>query len=107
MDYQYYDNSNQQPEVTPEPQPQKKVFGIIGLICGIVLLVSCYAGLPFAIAAIVMGCLDSSKNVEATGMGRTGRILGIIGIPVSIIGTILYVIFVALGEYSYLYYSLY
>lgn len=103
MEYQYFDDSYQQQPEEPE-QPQKKVFGIIGLICGIVSLVSCYAGLPFAIAAIVMGSLDSSKNVEATGMGRTGRILGIIGIPVSIIGTILYIVLIAFSEYSYYYF---
>ena len=97
MEYQYYEDPI---EVEQNEKPQKQVFGIIGLICGIVSLVSCYAGFPFAIAAFVMSALDSSQNAVPTGRAKTGKILGIFGIIVSAISLIAYIVLVVIGEMS-------
>lgn len=98
MEYQYYENPI---EVEQTEKPQKQVFGIIGLICGIVSLVSCYAGFPFAIAALIMGALDSSQNTVPTGRGKTGKILGIFGLIISSISFIAYIVLVTVFEMNF------
>lgn len=76
---------------TPEPE-QKQTLSIVSLVLGIVgLLFSCCccAGIPFDIAAIVVGILAKKKNVPGQGMALAGIILGAVGIVIYIITVII------------------
>ena len=79
------------------PGPQKSQGLAIGaLICGILSIVLfCFQiiAIPLALVAIILGIIGmgKAKRGEATGegMAKTGMILGIVGIALSILITIL------------------
>lgn len=76
---------------TPEPE-QKQTLSIVSLVCGIVgLLFSCCCclGVPFDIAAIVVGIIAKKKNVPGQGMALAGIILGAVALVIYIITVII------------------
>lgn len=86
-----YTDTSSYSAYTPEPE-QKQTLSIVSLVLGIVgLLFSCCccAGVPFDIAAIVVGILAKKKNVPGQGMALAGIILGAVGIVIYIITVII------------------
>ncbi len=66
----------------------KDTLGIVSLVLGIVGLVCCSWGTPFAIAAIITGVIGKKKAVEAgavSNLGKVGFILGIVGLVLGIV----------------------
>lgn len=61
-----------------------QIFGIVSAVLGL-----CGGGgLPFGIAAIILGTLAKKTDPE-NGQAKLGVILGIVGIVLSVIGTII------------------
>lgn len=60
-----------------------QIFGIVSVVVGL-----CGGGLPFGVAAIILGSLAKKDDPE-NGQAKLGFILGIVGIVVSIIACIL------------------
>lgn len=98
MENNYQDQNQPVYESSPVYQPiveepkKVKVFGIISLIAGIasVLLGCCYgSSIPFAIAAIIMACIDRSKNGKMSAMSVIGLICGILGALAGVVFVIL------------------
>lgn len=80
----------------PVPTPAR-VLGYITLGLGIASLCSFFAGLPFAIAGLITGSISCNKNYgRLTKPARIGRTLSIIGIPVSVLWLIGYVVLLVL-----------
>ena len=65
-----------------------QIFGIVSVVLGL----CAGGGLPFAIAAIILGTLVK-KTEPDNGQAKLGTILGIVGIAISVIGFILYLVF--------------
>ena len=78
-----------------------KILSIISMVCGLVSLVSCYGGFVPGIAAIVLASIAGNKapGVPNT-MTKVGKITGIIGIIVSALCLIGYIVLVAIGTVS-------
>ena len=79
--------------IVEEPKKKSGVFAIISLITGIAsVLLCCTLGgnLVFSIAAIVMACIDRSKNGKMSAMSIIGLITAIVGILAAIVFIILY-----------------
>ena len=76
---------------TPEPE-QKATLSIVSMVLGIVGLIfscCCCLGVPFDIAAIVVGIIAKKKNVPNQGMALAGIILGAVAIVIYIITVII------------------
>ena len=58
-----------------------QIFGIVSVVVGL-----CGAGLPFGVAAIILGSLAKKDDPE-NGQAKLGFILGIVGIIVSVVAT--------------------
>lgn len=71
-----------------------ETYGLISMILGVVSLVSSSLGLPCAVAAIVLACLDRSKNDKMTDKAKIGLIIGIIVVGLNVVVTILALVFV-------------
>lgn len=71
---------------------------IVSLVCGILGLVCCGGGIV-SIAAIICGAMGKSRCPRA-GMAKTGMILGIVGVVLSVLAVIIYCVLVALGVAS-------
>ena len=70
-----------------------RVLGYVTLGLGIASLCSFFVGLPFAIAGLITAGIGRGKNYgRDTKPTHIGRILSIIGIPVSILCLILYIV---------------
>ena len=100
MDNNYQDQNQPIYEAAPayqpiveEPKKKSSIFAIISLIAGIasVLLGCCSYGanITFSIVAIVMACIDRSKNGKMSVMSVIGLICGILGILAGIVFIIL------------------
>ncbi len=77
---------------------------IVSLICGIVSIVCCMGIGPLAgIAGIICGAMGKSKCPKA-GMAKTGLILSIVGVVLTVICIIGYAVLVAVGVASELNY---
>ena len=85
---------------TPAPVPAEppvptsaRVLGYISMGCGIASLCTFFVGIAFASAGLITGSISRRKNYgRATKQARLGKILSIIGIPVSILCIVLYVV---------------
>jgi hypothetical protein len=80
------------------PAQKSPVLSIISLITGILgVLISIFGGwgFLFSVAAVVLGFLGRSKESAARGMWLTGLILGFVGIALSIIWLIIFIIIFA------------
>ena len=91
----------QAPVYQPEPATlptSAKILGLISMICGLLSLVSCYAGFAYSIPALILANIAFKK---APGVPNTkakvGKITGIIGIVVSVICFIAYIVLMATG----------
>ncbi|MCR5708693.1 MAG: DUF4190 domain-containing protein [Ruminococcus sp.] len=76
---------------SPEPE-QKATLSIVSLVLGIVGLVfscCCCLGVPFDIAAIVVGIIAKKKNVPKQGMALAGIILGAVALVIYVITVII------------------
>ena len=76
---------------SPEPE-QKATLSIVSLVLGIVGLVfscCCCLGVPFDIAAIVVGIIAKKKNVPSQGMALAGIILGAVALVIYVITVII------------------
>lgn len=74
-----------------EPE-QKATLSIVSLVLGIVGLVfscCCCLGVPFDIAAIVVGVIAKKKNVPSQGMALAGIILGAVALVIYLITVII------------------
>ena len=58
-----------------------QIFGIVSVVVGL-----CGGGLPFGVAAIILGSLAKKDDPE-NGQAKLGFILGIVGIIVSVVAT--------------------
>ena len=71
-----------------------KILGIISMVCGLVSLVSCYAGIAPAIAAIILSNLAHKKAPGAynkkADVGKTTGIIGIFVSALCIVGYLIY-----------------
>lgn len=89
------------------PAQKSPVLSIISLITGILgVLISIFGGwgFIFSVAAVVLGFLGRSKEPAAKGMWLTGLILGFVGIALSIIWLIIFiVIFASAASLNYNY----
>lgn len=73
---------------------------ITALICGIVSIVCCMGIGPLAgIAGIICGAMGKSRCPKA-GMAKTGMILSIVGIVLTVLAVIGYAVLVAVGVAS-------
>lgn len=88
----------QAPVCQPEPATlptSAKILGLISMICGLLSLVSCYAGFAYSIPALILANIAFKK---APGVPNTkakvGKITGIIGIVVSVICLIAYIAYI-------------
>jgi hypothetical protein len=59
-----------------------QIFGIVSVVVGL-----CGGGLPFGVAAIILGSLAKKDDPE-NSQAKLGFTLGIVGIAVSVIATI-------------------
>lgn len=99
MNENEFENSYSPVPVQAEPPvpTSARVLGYVTLGLGIASLCSFFAGLPFAIAGLITGGISRSKNYgRLTKQTRIGRILSIIGIPVSVLCLICYVVLLVL-----------
>ena len=74
-----------------------KVFAIVGYVSGFISLALCWVPFMFvySIIGLVLACLGtSSLNPERKNQARIGRNLSIIGISISIIVTLILIIFI-------------
>lgn len=89
------------------PAQKSPVLSIISLITGILgVLISIFGGwgFIFSVAAVVLGFLGRSKESAAKGMWLTGLILGFVGIALSIIWLIIFImIFASAASLNYNY----
>lgn len=80
-------------QAEPPVPTAARVLGYVTLGLGISSLCTLFAGLPFAVAGLITGGISRSKNYgHLTKQARIGRILSIIGIPVSVLWFIGYVV---------------
>ena len=63
-----------------------QIFGIVSAVTGL-----CGGGLPFGVAAIILGSLAKKTDPE-NGQAKLGTILGIVGIVLSVIVTIIAIV---------------
>jgi hypothetical protein len=89
---------------TALPTPAK-VLGIISMVCGILSCCTFYAGIAFAIAALVTAGIAKSKTPSnlSNGKANAGLITGIIGMVISIICLIVFIALIAEASSSYSY----
>ena len=76
---------------SPEPE-QKATLSIGSLVLGIGGLIfscCCCLGVPFDIAAIVVGIIAKKKNVPSQGMALAGIILGAVALVIYVITVII------------------
>lgn len=93
IDNQY---SNVPVNAAPVTPTSSRVLGYVTLGLGITSLCSFFAGLPFAIAGLITAGIGRKKNYgRETKPMHIGKILSIIGIPVSILSLILYIVLLA------------
>lgn len=86
-----FENSYTPAPVQAEPPvpTSARVLGYISMGCGIASLCTFFVG----IAGLITGSISRRKNYgRATKQARLGKILSIIGIPVSILCIVLYVV---------------
>ncbi len=67
---------------------------ILGIV-GVMLAAAWGAGIPFAIAAIVLGYLGRTREPGARGFWLTALITGWVGLVLGIVLLILYIVFFA------------
>ena len=85
------DHSTGYSSYSPEPE-QKATLSIVSLVLGIVGLIfscCCCLGVPFDIAAIVVGIIAKKKNVPSQGMALAGIILGAVALVIYVITVII------------------
>lgn len=71
-----------------------KILSIISMVCGLVSLVSCYAGFAPGIAALILSNMAFKKAPGVpNSKAKTGKITGIIGIIVSALCLIGYIVY--------------
>ncbi len=93
-------------QAEPPVPTSARVLGYISMGCGIASLCTLFAGIAFAIAGLITGGISRSKNYgRSTKQARIGKILSIIGIPVSILCCVLYALilvqaFKEVGSYT-------
>lgn len=90
-----FENSHPSAPVQAEPPvpTSARVLGYISMGCGIASLCTFFVGLAFAIAGLITGGISCSKNYgRQTKQARVGKILSIIGIPVSVACFVLYIV---------------
>ena len=82
------------PTAEPVTPISARVLGYVTLGLGIVSVSSLFAGMPFAVAGLITAGIGRGKNSgRDTKPTRIGRILSIIGIPLSTLCLILYILF--------------
>lgn len=92
-----YDNNQYTPET--EVAPAKKTMAIWSLIMGIASLVCscCGGGLLWGILGVVFASSSKKNNEDGDGMAKAGKIMGIIGIVLSVIAAIIWGVVYAVG----------
>ena len=92
-------NYDPQQDVIPaSPEPQRpvpgtaKAFSIVAFVCGICSLVTLFVGIQFGIAGLVFASLSRRRAGFDLPRNRKGRIMSIIGLIVSVLWLILYII---------------
>lgn len=92
-------NYDPQQDVIPAaPEPQRpvpgtaKAFSIVAFVCGICSLVTLFVGIQFGIAGLVFASLSRRRAGFDLPRNRKGRIMSIIGLIVSVLWLILYII---------------
>ena len=69
-----------------------KAFSIVAFVCGICSLVTLFVGIQFGIAGLVFASLSRRRAGFDLPRNRKGRIMSIIGLIVSVLWLILYII---------------
>ena len=92
-------NYDPQQDIIPAaPEPQRpvpgtaKAFSIVAFVCGICSLVTLFVGIQFGIAGLVFASLSRRRAGFDLPRNRKGRIMSIIGLIVSVLWLILYII---------------
>ena len=93
---QNYDPQQDVIPAAPEPQHPvpgtAKAFSIVAFVCGICSLVTLFVGIQFGIAGLVFASLSRRRAGFDLPRNRKGRIMSIIGLIVSVLWLILYII---------------
>ena len=89
----YTQDFREQPVVQTTQTEEKNTLAIVSLILGIVSIVTgcCGSGFLFGVGGIICAVFANKQN--KTGMGKAGMITSIIGLVLSVIVTIVAVIF--------------
>ena len=90
-----FENNNSPVPVQAEPvvPTPARVLGYICMACGSASLCTLFLGIAFSLAGLITGGISRSKNYgRLTKQARIGKILSIIGIPVSILFLVLYIL---------------
>ncbi len=78
-----------------------KALQIVCMVCGILSIVNACSygiGVAFAIAALIMASkISAQTGGELAAMPKVGKICGIIGLPLSIIGGIIMIVLQVAG----------
>ncbi len=67
------------------------VLGLIGMICGILSLITFFVGgasLLLAIAGLVLSCIGGNQVGKSKGMAKAGKICSIIGLILGTLGLV-------------------
>lgn len=99
MNNNQYNYDNNQYTPAPEAAPAKKTMAIWSLIMGIASLVCscCGGGLIWGILGVVFSNISKKNNEDGAGMAKAGKIMGIIGIVLSVIAAIVWIVLSSLG----------
>ena len=101
--YQDYTSAyDVQPVVENNQASDNNTLAIVSLVLGIVSIVTgcCGSGFLFGVGGIICAVFANKKN--KSGMGKAGMITSIIGLVLSVIATVVIIIFyVAAFAYSY------
>ena len=92
-------NYDPQQDIIPAaPEPQRpvpgtaKAFSIVAFVCGICSLVTLFVGIQFGIAGLVFASLSRRRAGFDLPRNRKGRIMSVIGLIVSVLWLIFYII---------------
>ncbi|MFB6523548.1 DUF4190 domain-containing protein [Streptomyces sp. NPDC056401] len=80
----------------PGYRPMSNGFGVTALVLGIIAVVSCYLGLLFGVPAVIFGVLARGKakrgEADNGGMALAGIITGAVGIVISCLTIVLFIV---------------